>query len=110
MANNVALSQDEVDKLLGITTKGSAPKVEKKTYKVENFLSEDDFQQIRLVCKSTYKYLTCFPTMIWLIRLNFKMPVFLLSWIPVFLLLFQAFPQKKRARSTFFRARFLRTM
>ena len=56
MANNVAISQDEVDKLLGITTKGSAPKVEKKTYKVENFLSEDDFQQIRLVCKSTYKY------------------------------------------------------
>ena len=58
MANdNVSLSQAEVDKLLGLTS-GSEPsqKIEKKTYKVDSFLSEQQFSELREVCKSVYKF------------------------------------------------------
>ena len=58
MANDkVALSQDEVDKLLGLTSALESPqKIEKKSYKIEPFLSEEQFSQLREVCKSVYKY------------------------------------------------------
>lgn len=58
MANEkVALSQDEVDKLLGLVS-SAAPeqKVEKKEYKVDSFLSEQQLSELREVCKSVYKY------------------------------------------------------
>lgn len=58
MANdNVALSQDEVDRLLGLSSNSEpAQKVEKKQYKVETFLSEQQLSELREVCKSVYKY------------------------------------------------------
>ena len=57
MANNIALSQSEVDKLLGIKTDASAfTKIEKKQYKIKSFLSETQIQEIRDACKSVYKY------------------------------------------------------
>ena len=58
MANdNIALSQEEVDRLLGINN-GSAPeqKIEKKDYKLAPFLSEKQFEDLNSVCKSVYKY------------------------------------------------------
>lgn len=58
MANgNISLSQEEVDRLLGINN-SSAPeqKIEKKDYKIESFLSEKQFENLNSVCKSVYKY------------------------------------------------------
>lgn len=57
MANQVALSQSEVDKLLGLSSDSSAsPKIEKKQYKIEHFLSEQQLEEISGVCKSVYKH------------------------------------------------------
>ena len=56
MENKVALSQAEVDKLLGIKTDSEPSKIEKKHYDVENFLSENQIAEIRNVCKSVYKF------------------------------------------------------
>ena len=55
--NQVALSQSEVDKLLGIQrdSKPSEP-VAKKQYKVKNFLSEAQLNEVRDMCKLVYKY------------------------------------------------------
>ena len=55
--NQVALSQAEVDKLLGIKTESkSVAKVEKKQYKVERFLTEKQIEDIRGICKNVYKH------------------------------------------------------
>lgn len=58
MANDtVALSQDEVDKLLGLASGSeSSQKIEKKEYKLEPFLSDQQFSELGEVCKSVYKY------------------------------------------------------
>ena len=57
MENKVALSQDEVDKLLGIKTEvQNSSKIAKKEYKVDSFLSEQQITEVRSVCKSVYKY------------------------------------------------------
>lgn len=58
MANNqVALSQDEVDKLLGIKSESESSKQQpQKQYEVNHFLSEQQFEEIRAVCKTVYKY------------------------------------------------------
>ncbi|WP_294429480.1 hypothetical protein [uncultured Treponema sp.] len=58
MANDkVALSQDEVDKLMGIKSDSSVPlqKVNKQ-YKLTPFLSEQQIQEINSVCKNVYKF------------------------------------------------------
>ncbi len=54
--NTVALSQAEVDKLLGIKSDSASPAIEKKQYKVENFLSQKQMEEIQSVCTSVYKY------------------------------------------------------
>ena len=57
MANQVALSQSEVDKLLGLSGSSKPePKIEKKSYKTEPFLSDPQIEEIRGVCKSVYKH------------------------------------------------------
>jgi len=56
MENKVALSQAEVDKLLGIPASSEKPKKELKLYKIDSFLSETQISQIMEVCKSVYKY------------------------------------------------------
>lgn len=58
MANEkVALSQDEVDKLMGLIPADSpAPKSKKKLYKIDSFLNEQQFSELREVCKNVYKY------------------------------------------------------
>ena len=58
MANDkVALSQDEVDKLLGLTSNTQAsPKIEKKHYDLDAFLSDEQFSKLGEVCKNVYKY------------------------------------------------------
>ena len=54
--NQVALSQAEVDKLLGIKTDSpSETKKEKKSYKIKEFLSAQQIEEIRGICKSVYK-------------------------------------------------------
>ena len=54
--NTVALSQAEVDKILGIKSDSESQPVEKKHYKIENFLSEKQLEEIESVCKSAYKF------------------------------------------------------
>ncbi|MBQ4379640.1 MAG: hypothetical protein II821_10670 [Treponema sp.] len=56
MENKVALSQSEVDKLLGLDSGSSAPQKKAKQYKVENFLSEEQLAQVLEVGKSVYKF------------------------------------------------------
>ena len=58
MANDkVALSQDEVDKLLGINPDSSTPShKETKHYKIKSFLSPLQIQEISSVCKNVYKF------------------------------------------------------
>lgn len=59
MANdNVALSQDEVDKLLGRNSKNKQVSefVNKKQYKLNPFLSEEQLSQLNEVCVNVYKY------------------------------------------------------
>ena len=58
MANEkVALSQDEVDKLMGLIPADSpVPKSKKKLYKIDSFLNEQQFSELREVCKNVYKY------------------------------------------------------
>ncbi|MBQ9206827.1 MAG: hypothetical protein IJ158_08960 [Treponema sp.] len=57
MGNQVALSQSEVDKLLGIKTNShDEPKKEKKQYKVTEFLSAEQIEEIRAICKNVYKH------------------------------------------------------
>ena len=54
--NQVALSQAEVDKLLGIKTDSpSEVKKERKSYKIKEFLSAEQIEEIREICKSVYK-------------------------------------------------------
>ena len=54
--NKVSLSQDEVDKILGIQTDCASPVIEKKQYKIESFLSPKQMEEIQSVCTSVYKY------------------------------------------------------
>ncbi|MCR4822847.1 MAG: hypothetical protein K5873_08275 [Treponema sp.] len=55
--NQVALSQAEVDKLLGIDSENSSTAVKaKKNYKVNKFLSEEELSEIQEICKSAYKH------------------------------------------------------
>ena len=56
MEHKVALSQSEVDKLLGMDSGTSAPKREVKQYTTETFLSEEQVSQVMDVCTSVYKY------------------------------------------------------
>lgn len=54
-SNNISLSQEEVDKLLGIVTEPghfSAP--EKKQYKTEHIVTERQKNEIRIVCLGLY--------------------------------------------------------
>ena len=51
--NQVALSQAEVDKLLGVSSdsaSSSGAKKEKKSYKVKEFLSVEQREEVREVC------------------------------------------------------------
>ncbi|WP_407425608.1 hypothetical protein [Treponema sp.] len=53
--HGVSLSQDEVDKLLGITTsKSDSPEIEKKVYRTKHIYSESQIKQIRSFCKGAY--------------------------------------------------------
>ncbi|MBQ9282635.1 MAG: hypothetical protein IJ207_10665 [Treponema sp.] len=57
--NQVALSQAEVDKLLGLSSgdrSDSVVKKEKKSYKVKEFLTPEQLEEVRGVCKSVYKH------------------------------------------------------
>lgn len=57
--NQVALSQAEVDKLLGVSSdsaSSSGAKKEKKSYKVKEFLSVEQLEEVREVCKNVYKH------------------------------------------------------
>ncbi|WP_296333819.1 hypothetical protein [uncultured Treponema sp.] len=54
--NTVALSQAEVDKLLGIQTENASKPIEKKHYPLNPFLSEKQKEELLSVCKSVYKY------------------------------------------------------
>lgn len=57
MANQVALSQAEVDKLMGLSDGPAASKKNAgKQYKVNKFLSERQFEEITAVCKAVYKH------------------------------------------------------
>ena len=57
--NQVALSQAEVDKLLGLSSgdrSDSVVKKEKKSYKVKEFLTPEQLEEVREVCKNVYKH------------------------------------------------------
>ena len=54
--NTVALSQAEVDKIMGVKSNSDSPAIEKKHYNVENFLSAKQLEEIQSVCKSAYKF------------------------------------------------------
>ena len=57
--NHVALSQAEVDRLLGLTVTSepsSQAKKEKKSYKIKEFLSAEQLEEVREVCKNVYKH------------------------------------------------------
>ena len=57
--NHVALSQAEVDKLLGLSgasKPSSQAKKEKKSYKIKEFLSSEQLEEVREVCKNVYKH------------------------------------------------------
>lgn len=56
MADKVSLSQDEVDKLMGISAESESSMAEKKHYNVKSFLSAQQIEEIQLVCKSVYKH------------------------------------------------------
>ena len=52
--HGVSLSQDEVDKLLGITTVSDSPKIEKKVYRTKHIYSEQQIKEIGTICKGVY--------------------------------------------------------
>ncbi|MBR1404287.1 MAG: hypothetical protein IJ558_08900 [Treponema sp.] len=53
--HGVSLSQDEVDKLLGITTRThDSPIIEKKVYRTKHIYSEAQIKEFRSLCKGAY--------------------------------------------------------